>query len=101
VLRVHINNAHIQKVLEVHLHRVYETERKSRSESSRKPDELVLSARAKEMQDIKQAAASLPEVRANVVQSLKRRIQSGNYDLDADELAASILGAVTPTNTDK
>ena len=90
---MHINNAQIQKVLELHLHRVYTTQNKSGAGSTRKPDELVLSARAAEIQEIKQAMAGLPAMREEIVQELKRRIQSGDYKINPEELADKMLAA--------
>jgi len=95
VLEVHINNAQIQKVLELHLHKVYSTQTKTGISASRKADELVLSSKATELQQVKQTVTEMPDTRASLVQSLKQKVQSGTYCIDEQSIADSMLDTIT------
>jgi hypothetical protein len=91
-LAVHINNAYIHKVLEVHLHKVHSREGKGKIEPGRAPDELVLSPKAADLQQVKQVIAELPETRIGMVRGIRNRVASGFYEPDAQELAQIIAG---------
>ena len=54
-------------------------------------DQVVLSQRAAEVQIAKEALASVPEVRQEEVAALKRRIQEGTYEIDAEAIADKII----------
>ena len=54
-------------------------------------DQVVLSQRAVEIQRAKEALARVPEVRQNKVAALRKRIQEGNYQIDAAAIADKIL----------
>ena len=54
-------------------------------------DQVVLSQRAAEIQMAKEALARIPEVRAEKVAALKRRIQEGTYEIDPDAIANKII----------
>lgn len=54
-------------------------------------DQVVLSQRAAEIQKAKEALASVPEVRQEKVAALKRRIQEGTYEIDAEAIADKII----------
>ena len=90
---MHISNGQIQKVLELHLHKVYATRGGSGPGFATGADELILSTRAAEMQQLKQAVARSPEIRSGLVQDLKQKVQSGNYQIDPQGLAAEIVDA--------
>lgn len=91
---MYINNAYIQKVLDVHLHKVHSTQSKSGVGSAKSPDELILSEKATDMQQIKQVLAGLPEVRTSLVQDLKHKVQSGAYQINEDETADSVVSTI-------
>jgi flagellar biosynthesis anti-sigma factor FlgM len=93
VIAVHISNSQIQKVLELHLHKVNRLQEKPTSSSSRGPDQLILSGKAAEMQKIKQQITGLPQVRANIVQELRQKLDSGRYDADSTELVESMFSS--------
>lgn len=93
MIAVHISNAQIQKVLELHLHKVNKLQEKPASSSSRGPDQLILSGKAAEMQKIKQHITGLPQVRANLVQELQQKLDSEQYHADSTELAESMFSS--------
>lgn len=59
--------------------------------SASNPDELVLSTKAVEMQRVKQAVADLPEVRSDVVNTLKQQLTTGAYSIDPQAIAEGLL----------
>ena len=88
-----ISNAQVQSVLEVHLNKVYGAQSKPRTSASNGPDSLELSAKAQEMQQVREALAGAPDVRNDVVADLKAKIDSGSYGMSSDDLAAAIFGS--------
>lgn len=58
-------------------------------------DQVVLSQRAAEIQMAKETLAAVPEVRAEKVAELKRRIQEGTYEIDAAAIADKIVSGST------
>lgn len=86
-----ISNAHIQKVMEVHLHKVYATDGK-RQTSASGTDQFVLSSRAADMQRAKDAISSLPPVRPEVVEAARASVLNGDYQISSSDIADSILG---------
>ena len=54
-------------------------------------DEISFSSKAKEISSLIKKAKSLPEVRDEVVASLKSKIESGQYHINASEIAKAIL----------
>ncbi|MBN1828884.1 MAG: flagellar biosynthesis anti-sigma factor FlgM [Deltaproteobacteria bacterium] len=56
------------------------------------PEEKVsLSAKAKEIQSLKKAIESLPDVREEKVQELKEQIEQGSYRVNGEKVAESML----------
>lgn len=55
------------------------------------PDEVVLSAEAKEFSQLLQAAKAVPEVRTGMVEELQQKIASGTYQADSKAVAQKIL----------
>lgn len=88
---MYVNNAQIQKVLELHLHKVYSLPSSQSVSSTRGLDELILSSKATEMQDIKQAVSALPETRSDLVRDLRSKIDSGLYDPANQDIAESMF----------
>jgi len=64
-------------------------EKKAVSSSFR--DQLILSSTAKDTTVAKQAVASAPDVREDLVNSLKQRIDNGTYEVDVDDFAGKLL----------
>lgn len=68
------------------------TTTKSTSYASFK-DEISLSTAGKDMQIAKNALAKTPDVREDLVSSIKSRIENGTYEVDADDFAAKLADA--------
>ncbi len=91
---MHISNTQINKVLEVHLHRVYAATSKPRMAAAGEPDQLVLSPKARDMQKVRDYLSETPAVREDVVSSLQSAVQSGQYRTESSDIAdAMICGA--------
>ena len=91
---MHISNAQIQKVLELHLHKVYST-RRGQTTGAAASDELVLSPKAADMQQVKQKIIGLPDTRADIVREMKHKIEAGEYKVGSAELADGIISALS------
>lgn len=55
-------------------------------------DEVSLSARARDVQRAAEAAQGVPDIRAELVEDLRRRIAAGTYHVPAEALADLLLG---------
>ena len=69
---------------------IKKTEEKRVTSSSFK-DQLLLSAAGKDAQIAKQAVANTPDVREDVIESLKEQIDNGTYEVSVDDLAGKLL----------
>jgi len=57
------------------------------------PEEKVdLSAKAREIQQLRDAVSVLPEVREEKVQDLRERIEKGAYDVSREKVAEKMVG---------
>lgn len=56
-------------------------------------DKVSLSTDAKDMQVALNAIEEAPEVREEVVQDIKKEVESGNYKIDSDKIADKIAGS--------
>jgi negative regulator of flagellin synthesis FlgM len=54
-------------------------------------EKVDLSAKAKDIQKIKQIVEQTPDVRADKVQALKHQIETGNYQVDAAKVAENLV----------
>lgn len=64
------------------------------SSVSGKKDEVIISKEAMDYQIVskaKKAMASLPDIREDIVSELSQEINSGNYNVDAVEIADKML----------
>ena len=52
-----------------------------------------LSQRSKEVQIAKEAMQSEPDVRSEIVQDIKKKIENGTYEIDYDKTAEKMLKA--------
>lgn len=59
--------------------------------ASRRTDQVQLSSDARSFARIMQAVSEQPEVRADRVEELRARVESGSYRVDADALAQLLL----------
>lgn len=64
-------------------------EKKTTSSSFR--DQLILSSTAMDTAIAKQAVANVPDVREDLVSSLKQQIDNDTYEVDADDFAGKLL----------
>ncbi len=95
VQSMHINNAEIHRVLSVHLNKVYGPANSTAIDGARRPDELILSPKAAEMQKVKQTIADLPDVRTSLINSIRSKIDAESYTFDSRDLADCIASAAT------
>ncbi len=58
-----------------------------------KKDEVALSGTAKDFQSVYKALSNIPDVRQDKVDALKEKIASGNYNVDAKEVAEKMLSS--------
>ena len=57
------------------------------------PEEKVdLSSRSKELLQIKNAVAQLPEIREEKIQELKTQIEKGTYNINGGQIAEKMVG---------
>ncbi len=54
-------------------------------------DKATLSSEALDISSLKAQVMATPEVRQDKVEALRQQVQSGQYKVDADEIAKSIL----------
>jgi negative regulator of flagellin synthesis FlgM len=54
-------------------------------------DQVDLSSQSKEMKKIADALAAAPEVRAEKVEALKKQVESGQYQVNSDNVAEKII----------
>ncbi len=54
-------------------------------------DQVQISNRGKDIQTAKAAVASAPDVRENLTEPIKARIEDGSYDVDAGSFAEKLL----------
>lgn len=69
---------------------IYQTQQVKRPQATKKAsfaDQLQLSSAGKDMQTAKAAVAQAPDVRADVVASMKAKLQDGSYSVDAGSFA--------------
>lgn len=72
---------------------IYQTGNKSRVGNTNRvygSDKVEISQFGKDYQIAKQAVADAPDVREDLVASVKARIEAGTYDVSADDLAARL-----------
>jgi negative regulator of flagellin synthesis FlgM len=57
------------------------------------PEEKVdLSTKARDVQSIQNAMASIPDIREEKVQELRSRIEAGTYNVSGEKIAGKIVG---------
>lgn len=78
-----------QQVQQLYNNRSTKQVKKDTSKSSFS-DQLQISSRGKDIQVAKQAAANTPDVREDLVASVKERINNGTYEVDSTSLAEKL-----------
>jgi negative regulator of flagellin synthesis FlgM len=87
-----ISNKQLQSILQ--LNQITATRKKGDypdSASVNKNDSLVLSSRAQELQFVKEQVLKSPEVRAERISELKKRIQEGSYQVPSQDIALKMI----------
>ncbi|HEX2999136.1 MAG TPA: flagellar biosynthesis anti-sigma factor FlgM [Armatimonadota bacterium] len=89
-----IDGRHV--IIQAHVHTVNERGEDAKQQQSAQPvpaqeDAVTLSPRAKEVQKVKQYLAAQPDVREDKVAEIRARLESGEYQVSAQELAERIL----------
>jgi negative regulator of flagellin synthesis FlgM len=69
-----------------------ETDKPSGAASPMLTEKVDLSAKAKNIQQIKKIVDEVPDVREDKVKELKRQIENGKYVVDTDQLAEKMTG---------
>ncbi len=54
-------------------------------------DQVHLSGKAKELEELKQIIQQMPEIRTDKVEALKKAIQEGSYQVDSLKIAGKML----------
>lgn len=78
------------------IQQIYGTKKLSKSEEKKTTgtsfqDQLQLSATAQDASAVKKAISAAPDVRQNLVNSLKERIDNGTYEVDVEDFAGKLL----------
>ena len=61
------------------------------SEGAAKGDKVILSPKAKAIQEAKKLLENVPDIREEKVAQIKEQIKNGTYTVDAKKVAAKIL----------
>lgn len=64
----------------------------AKTEKASFSDSLQISQKGKDIQTAKAALAKTPDVRSSLVESVKQRLESGTYNISADQFADRIFG---------
>ncbi len=84
------NNSNINKAMQIYNKKSTEKLDKTKNVNGPK-DELELSTKAKEYQIAIKAFNKLPEIREDLVNDLKSKIQQGSYNVSGEEIADKII----------
>jgi hypothetical protein len=89
-----IANAQVQKVYELHLHKVYNPQVRFTDPVSG-PDKLTLSGRANEIQAIKSYVSTLSDTRSDMVGSLRTMVSKGTYQPSDQDTASAMIDGMS------
>ncbi|MBR5407200.1 MAG: flagellar biosynthesis anti-sigma factor FlgM [Lachnospiraceae bacterium] len=64
-----------------------------KTNSVSRTDQVQISSLGKDIQTLKQAVANAPDVRSELTEPLKARVNSGNYDVSTDDFASKLMAA--------
>ena len=78
------------------IEQIYGTKKSTKTEEKKQAassfqDQLMLSAAGQDTALAKQAVASAPDVRTDLVSSLKEQIDRGTYEVDTEDFAGKLL----------
>lgn len=71
-----------------------EREKQAAAEQSQATDKVELSAASRDIQKIQEVLKNTPDVRAEKVQELKSKIESGQYKVDGREIANKMISSL-------
>ncbi len=71
-----------------------EREKEAQSSQPQAMDKVEISAASRDVQKIQQVLENTPDVRAEKVQDLKSRVQSGEYKVDSREIASKMISSL-------
>jgi flagellar biosynthesis anti-sigma factor FlgM len=57
-------------------------------------EKMEISAKSKEVEKLAKKISLMPKIRSEVVQRVKREIESGNYPVDVDKIAQAIINDI-------
>ncbi len=64
-----------------------------KTNSVSRTDQVQISSIGKDIQTVKQAVAGAPDVRSELTEPLKARVNNGTYDVSTDDFASKLLSA--------
>jgi len=82
-LDAHIKNVKDQRKIDVST--------KQASKDAFEGDKVVLSPKAREIQEAKKLLSSIPDIREEKVARIKKEIEDGTYRIDGKKLAAKMI----------
>lgn len=91
---MHIANAEVSKVFDLHLHKVYSSQIRFSDPVSR-PDKLTLSGRANEIQAIKSFMSTLSDIRSDRVGQLQSMVGKDSYQPSDYDIASAMIAGMS------
>ena len=78
------------------IQQIYNTNKIKKTEETKSTgrsftDQLQLSSAGKDIQTAKQAVKNSPDIRQDLVNSLKEKIDNGTYEVDVDDFAGKLM----------
>jgi negative regulator of flagellin synthesis FlgM len=94
-MRIDGNNPVDNKDLYNKVQEITENNKSDKKQDVQKPDaekdKISLSGQSKEISELKAAIDELPDIRTDKVDSIKKAIDTGNYNIDSKKVAEKIL----------
>lgn len=88
-----INNNNIRKML-----KTYNTQPKdnkiNKADRLKKRDKIALSTKGKDYQMAMEAIKNVPDIRQDKVDEIKKKVNSGTYNIDAEEIAEKMINHI-------
>ncbi len=73
------------------IYKSQKVQKPSKTGKTSRMDQVVISSFGKDIQTLKQAVASAPDVREELTAPLKSKIDAGTYNVDAGDFASKLL----------
>lgn len=93
-----ISSEQLSQVLKTYNQKKASESNSEAKKSKDKGDKLSISTGAKELQKAKKALDDQPQVRREKVESLKKQIKTGNYNVSGEEVAEKMLSRTIVDN---